>query len=146
MKPPPPKTILFLCTGNYYRSRFAENLFNYVAGKLGLPWIASSKGLALERGIYNVGPMSQSAVQVLRARGAPGDACDRMPAAALPEDFDKADRIVALKEDEHRPLLLERFPGWAEKVEYWHVEDDDEALPHVEREVMELIDRLTGDE
>ena len=32
------KTILFLCTGNYYRSRFAEVLFNSVAGKMGLPW------------------------------------------------------------------------------------------------------------
>ena len=39
------KTVLFLCTGNY-RSRFAEALFNSVAGKMGLPWKASSKGLA----------------------------------------------------------------------------------------------------
>jgi protein-tyrosine-phosphatase len=41
------KTVLFLCTGNYYRSRFAEVLFNSVAGKLGLSWVASSRGLAL---------------------------------------------------------------------------------------------------
>jgi protein-tyrosine phosphatase len=41
----------FLCTGNYYWSRFAEILFNSVAGKRGLPWQASSRGLALERGV-----------------------------------------------------------------------------------------------
>src|SRR5438132_811728 len=35
------KTVLFLCTGNYYRSRFAEVLFNSVAGKMGLPWRAA---------------------------------------------------------------------------------------------------------
>ncbi len=49
------KTVLFLCTGNYYRSRFAEALFNSVAGKMGLPWRASSRGLALERGVNNIG-------------------------------------------------------------------------------------------
>jgi Low molecular weight phosphotyrosine protein phosphatase len=49
------RTILFLCTGNSYRSRFAEVLFNSVAGKMGLPWQASSRGLALERGVNNVG-------------------------------------------------------------------------------------------
>ena len=46
------KTVLFLCTGNYYRSRYAEALFNSVAGKMSLPWRASSRGLALERGVH----------------------------------------------------------------------------------------------
>ena len=43
------KAVLFLCTGNYYRSRFAEILFNSVAGKMSLPWKVSSRGLALKR-------------------------------------------------------------------------------------------------
>ena len=47
------KTVLFLCTGNYYRGRFAEVLFNSVAGKMGLPWRATSRGLALERGVWS---------------------------------------------------------------------------------------------
>lgn len=54
------KNVLFLCTGNYYRSRYAEILFNSVAGRMGLPWRASSRGLALERGVNNVGPMAVS--------------------------------------------------------------------------------------
>ncbi|HVS36227.1 MAG TPA: hypothetical protein VMS17_11650 [Gemmataceae bacterium] len=29
------QAILFLCTGNYYRSRFAEILFSALAGKKG---------------------------------------------------------------------------------------------------------------
>ena len=33
MKPRQENTILFLCTGNYHGSRYAEILFNSVAGK-----------------------------------------------------------------------------------------------------------------
>ena len=59
------KTVLFLCTGNYYRSRFAEVLFNSVAGKMGLPWRASSRGLALEGGAGNQFRLIESALPAL---------------------------------------------------------------------------------
>ncbi len=52
------KKILFLCTGNYYRSRFAEQLFNHLAIKRGLDWEANSRALALEKGTKNVGAIS----------------------------------------------------------------------------------------
>src|SRR5437763_15456417 len=83
------KSVLFLCTGNYYRSRFAESLFNSVAGKMGLPWRASSRGLALERGINNVGPMAVAAIKALEARGhrAAYD-CARLPTQVTTQDFD----------------------------------------------------------
>src|SRR5262245_41704175 len=93
------KSVLFLCTGNYYRSRFAAVLFNSLAGKMGLPWRATSRGLALERGVNNVGPMAAAAVELLKAMGVrPGDECTRPPAQATAEDFDRADRVVALKQ------------------------------------------------
>src|SRR5437764_6709434 len=96
------KTILFLCTGNYYRSRFAEALFNSVAGRLGLPWRATSRGLALERGVHNVGPMAASAIKALEALGVcAGDDCARLPAQVTTDDLEWADRVVALKQDEH---------------------------------------------
>ena len=85
------KTVLFLCTGNYYRSRFAEVLFNSVAGKMGLPWRASSRGLALERGVNNVGPMAASAVKALEAMGVrAGDAFARLPAQVTADDLEGA--------------------------------------------------------
>jgi protein-tyrosine phosphatase len=137
------KTVLFLCTGNYYRSRFAEALFNSVAGRMGLPWGASSRGLALERGVKNVGPMAVSAVQALEARGLRAVAeFGRFPIQVTVEDFEAAHWIVALEEAEHLPLLKARFPGWAEKVEFWHVDDGPEVLDLIEREVMDLAARL----
>src|SRR5690242_7669457 len=137
------KAVLFLCTGNYYRSRYAEVLFNSVAGKMGLPWRASSRGLALERGVNNVGPMEVSAVKALEARGLRAAAdFGRFPIQATEEDFEAAHWIVALKEAEHLPLLKERFASWAEKVEFWHVDDGPEVLGLIEREVMDLAARL----
>src|SRR5581483_5026331 len=139
------KTILFLCTGNYYRSRFAEALFNSVAGRMGLPWRASSRGLALERGVNNVGPMAVSAVQALEAMGVrAGDALTRMPVQVTTGDLEGAALVVALKHAEHLPLLQERFPAWAEKVEFWHVDDAPEVLGLIEQEVMGLVARILG--
>jgi protein-tyrosine phosphatase len=145
MKQRQESTVLFLCTGNYYRSRYAEVLFNSVAGRMSLPWKASSRGLALERGVNNVGSMEVSAVKALEARGLRAVAeLGRFPIQVTAEDFEAAHWIVALKEAEHLPLLQERFPGWAEIVEFWHVDDSPEVLDLIEREVMDLAARLIG--
>lgn len=139
------KTVLFLCTGNYYRSRFAEILFNSVAGKMGLRWRASSRGLALERGVNNIGPMAPSALKALHALGVcAGDDCSRPPAQVTATELEAADRVIALKQAEHLPLLRERFPTWTENVECWHVDDAPEALALIEREVMGLVARIIG--
>src|SRR2546426_528451 len=107
------KTVLFLCTGNYYRSRYAEVLFNSVAGKMNLPWMASSRGLVLERGVNNVGPMASSAIKVLEAAGLrAAPEFGRYPIQVTVDDFEAAHWIVALKEAEHLPLLQECFPAW----------------------------------
>jgi protein-tyrosine phosphatase len=139
------KNVLFLCTGNYYRSRFAEIYFNSVAKKMGLPWCASSKGLALERGINNVGPMAIAAIQALDSLGVRAiDDVGRFPIQVTVADFEQAARIIALKEVEHLPLLQERFPAWTEKVEYWHIDDAPGPLPLIEKEIMTLVARILG--
>ena len=105
MKQRQEKTVLFLCTGNYYRSRFAEILFNSVAGRMGLTWKSSSRGLALERGVTNVGPMAEVAVKALEAHGLRASAdFTRFPIQVTVDDFEMADWIVALKQAEHLPL------------------------------------------
>ena len=139
------KTVLFLCTGNYYRSRFAENFFNWHAGQRALAWRAESRGLALHAA--NVGPISRHALEYLTTRGILSDACSRFPIAASDADFAMAHRIIAVKEVEHRPLVDMRFAKWRERVEYWHVHDVDCALPvdtiaHLELEVTRLLEQL----
>jgi protein-tyrosine phosphatase len=142
-----PRQLLFLCTGNYYRSRFAELLFNHHALAQGLAWRAFSRGIAVERGRDNIGPIAQSALAALAERGVKLAAEHRYPLAATDADFQQADHIIALKRDEHLPLMQERFPNWAGQVEFWHVHDIDvlhprKALPQIEHEVLALLKRL----
>ncbi len=120
-------TVLFLCTGNYYRSRFAEMWFNHLAETAGLDWRAESRGLAIERGVSLVGPISPATVAELKKLGVNQPATHRGMMSCTAADLLAATHIVALKEAEHRPLLSERHPGWEDRVKYWHVHDLDAA-------------------
>lgn len=60
-------TVLFLCTGNYYRSRFAEFYFRHLANQHSLNWRAESRGLQITQG--NVGPLSIFTQQECERRG-----------------------------------------------------------------------------
>ena len=140
--------LLFLCTGNYYRSRFAELLFNALAPAHHLPWQALSRGVALEQGAGNVGPMSPLAIQTLQACGITSDGFTRYPVQAQEDDLQGAQIIIALQEEEHRPYLHARYPAWVDKVEYWHVRDclptpAYDPLQEITRAVQELIARLS---
>jgi protein-tyrosine phosphatase len=108
------QTVLFLCTGNYYRSRFAEELFNHRAARDGLSWMAQSRAPAIERGIDNGGAISPFARKALEERGLVAQGEHRLPLQCNVIDLQTASHIVALNEVEHRPLMLERFPCWEE--------------------------------
>jgi protein-tyrosine phosphatase len=141
------KTVLFLCSGNYYRSRFAEAVFNACAVKTGLDWRAISRGFRLNSS--NHGPISPHALRALEQRRlAPAEPI-RSPLTATEEDLKAADLTIALKESEHRPMATARFPGWADRIEYWQIDDVDcatpeAALPHLGRQVQTLVRRLAG--
>jgi protein-tyrosine phosphatase len=125
------KTVLFLCTGNYYRSRFAEELFNHCATRAGVSWVARSRALAIERGTNNIGSVSPFTLKALEQRGVAARGSDRLPLQCALIDLQTADHIVALDESEHRPLMLERFPHWENRAEYWQVKDVELVSPRI---------------
>jgi len=139
--------VLFLCTGNYYRSRFAEHLFNHLAPHYELPWRAFSRGLATELVAEDAGPISPFALYGLALRGIQLEGQIRPPIQLFEGDLASAHHIVALKQAEHLPLLRRTFPAWVERVEFWHVHDidvaaPDDALPHLEEAIRDLLNRL----
>lgn len=141
------KQLLFLCTGNYYRSRYAEILFNWRAEQDRLTWRAASR--ALNPDPANYGPLSRHTMAALRELEIPFEAYLRMPIMAVEADFRAADHVIAVKEAEHRPLMERKFPAWTERVEFWHVHDVDcadpsDALPQLHQLVLQLVDRLAS--
>jgi len=139
------KNVLFLCTGNYYRSRYAEILFNWKAHASGLAWRADSRGLDPDP--LNPGYMSGDTMAALRNLGIPFDNYLRSPLPVSENDFRMAHHVVAVKEAEHRPMIEEKFPTWLDRVEFWHVHDLDywepeKAIPTLDREVAGLVERL----
>jgi protein-tyrosine phosphatase len=123
--------VLFLCTGNYYRSRYAEELFNHFARTEGLAWRAFSRGAAERAAPHNIGPMSIFAREALDAKGIVPEGGERDPCFCSLADFDVARHVIALKEAEHRPLIDRRFPKFANRVTYWQVDDIGFAHPSV---------------
>jgi protein-tyrosine phosphatase len=139
------KSVLFLCTGNYYRSRLAEELFNHWAEPCRLDWVARSRALAIERGKGNVGPISHLAIKELEGRGIQPRGHIRMPVPCLLKDLEAADLIIALKDTEHRPLLAERFPGWEHRTEFWVVDDVDLAPAEAAlNTIYDLVEKLVA--
>jgi protein-tyrosine phosphatase len=135
------RKVLFICTGNYYRSRFAEGVFNLAARRLGLAWTAFSRGLAIH---LAEGDLSIHTERAFRKRGIPREDTGPTRMALADRDLLEASRIVALKREEHYPLMLRQFPEWADRIAYWTVHDvdlsePDEALAQIEELVQKLL-------
>lgn len=143
-------TVLFLCTGNYYRSRMAEELFNFWAELANIPWEAYSAGLREDMSKSpNEGPISKHAVRMLASDGYPISSSDRYPRSVSEEELDANDIIICMHRTEHEPMLHKRFPEYDGTTMYWEVPDvqyvDPEvAFKRVKREIRQLISILSS--
>jgi protein-tyrosine phosphatase len=136
-----PNTLLFVCTGNYYRSRYAEELFN--AWKpADLDWAADSRGFALWSG--NIGPISPETLHRLNTAGIALPDPIRAPRTLREADLQAAKRVIALDRTEHMPYVNDLFPAWRARFEFWDVADlhltsANDALGAIEKRVRDLV-------
>ena len=144
------RQVLFVCTGNYYRSRFAEEYFNHLAQKKGLKWRAFSAGLSQNMpSLNNPGSISVHTIEALRERGVKGSGLQRYPRPMEKADFARYDRIIAMSELEHRPMLEARYLAHCQMVEYFEVgdlplEEPKDAMNKVAHHMEHMIKQLVA--
>ena len=141
-------SVLFLCTGNFYRSRFAEEYFNHRANTVGMNWRAASRGLVRDMTTTgNIGPMATDSLEALRELGIHAKDASRFPTSVAADDFETHDHVVALSRCEHQPMIEMLFPDYLDRVEYFDIEDGHlepvtTALPRLSRLIDLLLERL----
>lgn len=142
--------ILFLCTANYYRSRFSEIYFNHLAAAEGLAVRADSAGLEMQKWrTYTPGELSPHTVAALGELGVAIEAPYRAPRQFDPKRSGGV-RLIALSQSEHHPMVSRRFPDVLDQVEFWGVEDvefesPETAIRMMKESVERCIREYSGD-
>jgi protein-tyrosine phosphatase len=136
--------VLFVCTGNFYRSRFAEAIFK--ARTTGSTLTASSRGLDTSKP-RDTG-LSPLVVAELKRLNISADLVAGYPRQLKREDLGAADVVVLLDGREHAPMLHKQFPQVdMAKVRQWSVQDvpamaASDAFAEITRQVELLIAEL----
>ena len=133
------KRVLFICSGNYYRSRLAEILFNLEADAAGLAWVAESRGLLQASGLKGLSPHAAAYLEKAKLDPPPGDPRD--PLAIDVEDLTDADLVVAMCRQEHQSMIEQKFLALAKalhktgRLRYWNIYD----IPQRPRAIVRLL-------
>ena len=124
--------ILFVCTGNYYRSKFCENLWTYLLEKFDKKGKVSSSGLKPELALLwkeAFGNISPFTVRALSRIGVPvyNDSSLNL---LTQEEVDGNDKVVFINRDEHMELLSQsELTIPVDKIIAWENGDVDQEFP-----------------
>jgi Protein-tyrosine-phosphatase len=110
----PKKRVLFICSGNYYRSRLAEILFNHEAAAGSLAWEAGSRGLLKARELK--GLSGHTTAYLKAAELAHLAAEPRDPISIDVQDLTDSALIIAMCREEHQPMIEQKFLSLAKAL------------------------------
>ena len=99
-----PGRLIFVCTGNFFRSRLAEMLFNHYAAPFGLPWRAESRGLMVTGRLHGMASETRAYAE---ARGL--HVTERNPLPLLVDELAEAKLVVLMCQSEHEPMMERDF-------------------------------------
>ncbi len=130
--------ILFVCTGNSFRSPVAEALLKKFRGDLKVE----------SAGTYPAGMIAPSAKKFLERENAP-EKLKKRPEGIDQKNVEEYDLIIVMDEN-HKSEILRRYPQTEDRIEVWNIEDpiylpdgaDMEVYSEIKRKVMELAESI----
>ena len=141
------KKVLFVCTANIHRSRFAEEVFNFFCTKHNKDYHAFSAGLRVGdysyRKIYFPALENLKVFNIIPKR--PNDLSKHIKDVNL-ENYDK---IICMDEDEHKPMVNSDPKLSNYNFEYWNITDmpkvdSDVSLPLCYKKVENLLNEMSS--
>jgi len=130
--------ILFICTGNSYRSPVAEALLKKIRGDLEVE----------SAGTQPAGMIAPNAKKFLERENAL-EKLKRRPEGIDQKNVEEYDLIVAMKQN-HKNEILRLYPQTEDRIEVWNIDDpiylpygsDEEVFEEIKRKVMELAESI----
>jgi protein-tyrosine phosphatase len=117
--------VAFVCTGNFYRSRLAEEIFRFYAENSGRDVFVISRGLAVQDDLKGMHPEAITYLETLGVR----PPSIRNPLPLLVDELIATDHLVLLNRSEHEPLMERGYKAVYRKllnqqaVSHWNVFD-----------------------
>jgi len=126
--------ILFVCTGNSYRSPVAEALLKKVRGDLEVQ----------SAGTHPAGMIASNAKKFLEKENALKN-LKGTPEGIDQKNLEEYALIIAMKQN-HKNEILRRYPQIGDRIEAWNIDDpiylpygsDKEVFEEIKRKVLEL--------
>lgn len=130
--------ILFVCTGNSFRSPVAEALLKKVRGDLEVE----------SAGTQSAGMVASNAKKFLEKENALKN-LKEAPEGIDQKDLEEYDLIIAMKQN-HKNEILRRYPQMEDRIQVWNIDDpihlpygsDKEVFEEIKRKVLELAESI----
>ena len=114
--------VLFVCTANIYRSRFSEEVYNYLARKIVIPSRAFSAGLMV--GHYKTRTIYAPATEYLSSLNIIPRRKDELSIHVNDLDLKEFDKIICMDKNEHEPMVIANKKLDGLNIEYWDIVDE----------------------
>jgi protein-tyrosine phosphatase len=115
-------SILFICTGNWYRSRFAESYLKSKGYKHVL-----SRGVNVnnnkKRKYREIHKQSSLVKNKLKELGLEKYINNKTPKQLTENDMLKSNKIILINKKEHYSYIIKKYPKYKNKLIVWNIRD-----------------------